>query len=310
MSMRQQPQDGGKGAAVVIIIILLAMLIWAGMKMPSQSNGSASVHATLSAGEYAIRSVRLTERAVERSMAGASATQRYFARATMRALKSTETARAARATAQAQATADMQAALAAHATATAQAVRYAVTQQAITLRGTATAQVLHAQGTALAAQAERVTLEVEQQKRMAFVWGITKWLLVILFAGIIVFILYRLATFRVIHRPNGKVLVVLGGVVYDPDRNPTPVFAKTKELTVSDDMQAATTARDQAVALAAALKDKSANAGQVAAQAMQAGASEPAPDVRIEVLPPQHVRPWLDEVEGQLALEGGNGSQN
>ncbi len=253
-------QEDGKGTVVVVLLFLLvAGLVWAGWKIPGQSEGNAtdafSVRATLSAGQYAIRSVRLTERAVEQSMAGASATQRYFAAATMRALKSTETARAARATAQAQATATMQAALAAHATATAQAVRYAVTQQAITLRGTATAQVLSAQATVLAAQAERVTLEVEQQKRMAFIWGITKWLLAIVFTAIIAFILYRLATFRVIHRPNGKILVVLGGVVYDPDRNPTPILRIGPDGAalppVSEETQAATTARDQAVAFAA-----------------------------------------------------------
>jgi len=281
--------NGGKDLVVVLGILLLVGLIVLGGTIPGSSGNSAhSAEATLSAGEYAIRSVRLTEAAVERSMAGASATQRYFAAATMRALKATETARSARATAQAQATADMQAALAAHATATAQALRYAMTQEAVSLRTTATVQVLHAQATALAAQAQRVELEVEQQKRMAFVWGVTKWLLVILFAGIIVFILYRLATFRVIHRPNGKVLVVVGGVVYDPDRNPTPILqvgpSGAALPPVSEETQAATTARDQAVAFAAVGGGKKSNPFS----------NDQQPPLRFRILRPGERPPMVD----------------
>lgn len=287
-------QENGKGTVVFVLLFLLVVgLVWAGWKMPEQSEGNSteafSARATLSAGQYAIRSVRLTERAVERSMAGASATQRYFAAATMRALKSTETARATRATAQAQATATMQAALAAHATATAESLRYTITQQAIALRGTATAQVLHAQATALAAQAERVTLEVEQQKRMAFIWGVTKWLLAIVFTAIIAFILYRLATFRVIHRPNGKILVVLGGVVYDPDRNPTPILRVGPDGAalppVSEETQAATTARDQAVALAQAAGSRKA----------ARSAFDERPPLRFRILSPGERPPLVDK---------------
>lgn len=228
----------------------------------------AAAQATIAAGKAAMAQVQLTAAAVHMSMTQAAVTQNAMATAraqevtaTAMAAQATERAWQATATAQAQATATAMAVEAYHAEATRQAFVLSMTQQAATLEATATAQVLQAQATALAAQAERERLAVEQQRLMNQTWAVTKWALPVLFLLVIAIAILTLvrqwARMRIIRRPNGKVLVLANGsMVYDPDRNPTPILQIGPEGAtlppVSEEVQAATTARDQAVALAQA----------------------------------------------------------
>jgi len=277
----------------------------------------AAAQATIAAGraQMAAAAVHMTQ---------AAATQAAFAAATAQAATATAQAHQATATARAQATATAQTATQqAYAlawtqqaveqmgTATAQAmvVQGTATAQALTMQGTATAQVVAAQATALAAEAEKVQLEVEQQRMMNQAWAVTKWGLVLVFVGLLLLIAHRLTSTRIVKRSNGKVLVLSGGVVYDPDRNPAPLLqlgsGKATMPPVSEAAQEATTARDQAIALASALGGRR-PPKSIAAVAAPAAAQRPDRlPVRVEVIPPERVRPWLEEVEQQLQLPAG-----
>ena len=193
----------------------------------------AAAQATIMAGQAAVVNLNITATAVGLHMAQAKATENAAALATAMAIQGT---------------------------ATAQAQQVTATAQALANNGTATAQALMAQATALAAQAEREQLAVEQQRMMNTVWAVTKWavpvlLFLLLTTGGVV-LAREWAKLRVVRREDGKVLVfVHGRAVYDPDRNPTPVLqvgpdGQVALPPVSEDTQAATTARDQAIALA------------------------------------------------------------
>lgn len=210
----------------------------------------AAAQATIAAGQAAMAGVQLTAAVVSINMTQAAATATAQGQAQQ-----------ATATAKANATATAQAIWAAHATATRDAALFAMTQAAATLEFRATQGAVQAQGTALAVEAERERLAVEQQQMMNQVWAVTKWalpVLLLLAIAIAVVILVRQWTrMRIIRRPDGKVLVLVNGMaIYDPDRNPTPILQVGPDGValppVSEETQAATTARDQAVALARA----------------------------------------------------------
>ncbi len=265
----------------------------------------AAAQATMTAGQAAMVGVNLTATTVALDMQRAAATQNAVATATAVAIQATAQSQQATATAQARGTATAIAVEAIHAEATRQAFVLSVTQQAATLEATATAQVLQAQATALAAQAEREQLAVEQQRMMNQVWAVTKWAVLIIAFLVIVFLLHRLTALRVVKRDNGKVLVVMGGgrMVYDPDRNPAPVLevdgGHARLPRVSEAMQAATTARDQAIALALAIGQRRRVSGQQIPATTVATQSIPA-NITVEVLPPERLRSWLEDVERQL----------
>lgn len=255
----------------------------------------------MTAGQAAMVGVNLTATTVALDMQRAAATQNAVATATAVAIQATAQSQQATATAQARGTATAIAVEAIHAEATRQAFVLSVTQQAATLEATATAQVLQAQATALA----REQLAVEQQRMMNQVWAVTKWAVLIIAFLVIVFLLHRLTALRVVKRDNGKVLVVMGGgrMVYDPDRNPAPVLevdsGHARLPRVSEAMQAATTARDQAIALALAIGQRRRVSGQQIPATTVATQSIPA-NITVEVLPPERLRSWLEDVERQL----------
>ena len=222
----------------------------------------AAAQATIMAGQAAVVNLNITATAVGLHMAQARATENAAALATAMAMQGTATAQVQQVTATAQAATATAQALAFQGTATAQAQQVTATAQALANNGTATAQALMAQATALAAQAEREQLAVEQQRMMNTVWAVTKWAVPVLLFLLLttggVILAREWAKLRVVRREDGKVLVfVHGRAVYDPDRNPTPVLqvgpdGQVALPPVSEDTQAATTARDQAIALARA----------------------------------------------------------
>lgn len=251
----------------------------------------AAAQATIEAGRAVMVNAGLTATAVGLEMAQAQATQRALA--TEQAYHATSTAQVVTATAQA---------LALHATATAQNVQLAATAQALVSQGTATAQVINAQATALAAEAERSQLAVEQQRMMNQVWAVTKWGLAVLFVLFAFYLLYRFTALRVVRRADGKVLIVAGGIVYDPDRNPNPVLRLGPQGAaafppISAEAQAQTTARDQAISLARALGGRRPPESVAAAFPLP---PDPRQMIDVEILPPERILPWLREVEQKL----------
>jgi len=296
------------------VVVLLVLLIFLFLTVGACEAGPGSTQpeamqeasrATIAAGRAIIISAAQTGTAVAHVIGRAQATADARALATAQAGYATATAQSAYATS----TAD---AIHVQATMTQQALAIAGTRQAMQANATATFQVLHAQGTALAAAAAEQQLKLQREALTNELWAVTRWVIVLAAVALALLLAYYMARVRVIHRGDGKVLIVTPGAIYDPDRNPTPLLElghgrRVSLPPISPDEQAATTARDQAIGLARAsgrwgvpaLHDAN---GDHDAEASDMSAEEP----HIEILPPSRV-PWLDEIERQLppSVEGG-----
>jgi len=248
--------------------------------------------ATLAAGQVLQQQVGLTATAVHLQMQQAAATQNAFFTATAQVAAWTATARAEesratataraeemRATATARAEATQAAIMQATATAQAVALQGTATAQSIALLGTATAQAfeaqattqaMHAQATALAAEALRVDAQARREAAMAGAWAIGKFAVTVI--GILValalgvWLAVQAEAYRVVRAARGeRVLLKLGKGYVDPDRNMHPVVllgpdGRPKALPTAPDAQERTTARAQAVQLAQALPPRRAAA--------------------------------------------------
>jgi len=159
------------------------------------------------------------------------------------------------------ATADSaQSIVAANATATQQALSSSATQQAMNVTATADAINAAAFATAMHGQSESVRLAVEREQ----ITNQARAILPITFTAVIIVVvlvlLWKYMQVRPIQRDSrgDAPLLVIDGVVYDADRNPFSVMQMLKgqpkiPMLTPAELQAPTTARDQAIDLARGL---------------------------------------------------------
>jgi len=251
--------------------------------------------------------------------------QAVSATATAQAWEATATAQAAQATATARAHAVQATATArsARATATADAILWqqaaTATRSAWEVQATSTAVAAAAIATAQAARAEQARLEAERARLVYPVRAYGPWLIlavaVILLAwgGYLAFpaLATRLRAVPRDQRGDAPVLLLPkpggGVVVLDPDRSFGPAVVIDGEVTqpqlAPPEYQDRTTARDQAVDLVTrGLPGQRRRRRRASTPLLNPGRQRP-PVVR--VVPPEAVKPWLEEVEPKV-LEAGD----
>ena len=252
-------------------------------------------------------------------------TQAAQATATARAWEATATAQAARATAttRAQAVQATATARVGWATATADAILWqqaaTATRSAWEVQATSTAVAAAAIATAQAAQAEQARLEAERARLVYPVRAYGPWVvlavtvILLTWGGYLAFpaLAARLRAVPRDRRGDAPVLLLPkpggGIVVVDPDRSFGPATVIDTEVTqpqlVPPEYQDRTTARDQAVDLVTrGLPGERRKRRWTPTALLNPGRQRP-PVVR--VVPPEAVKPWLEEVEHKV-LEAGN----
>jgi len=311
----------GQQRGVLVFLLLLSFLILAcgadsGSRPTPAGDVSidalarAIVQATLSAETFA----RATIEAARTATVRAQATQDAQARETVtaRAIQATATARAqatreaVEATQTAAASAATQTALQVQATATAQAYALGATATVRADQATATVQALDLQRRGDEAAVAREQAGWEQRLTWIKAIGWTGFFLVILALGL--WLLARgidalILRARVIRSAGGQPIVILGpgpGATAPvrlllPGRTPGPALTVDEDGAQAEAGDAETTARDQAVELAAVVADQHA----AARHAVTAFTSS-----RYEIAPPDQPPPILD-AEAVKAIEAG-----
>ena len=239
------------------------------------------------------------------------------ATATAQAWEATATAQAARATATAhtqavQATATAQAGWA---TATADAILWqqaaTATRSAWEVQATSTAVAAAAVATAQAARAEQARLEAERARLVYPVRAYGPWVLLFTAFALLIWGGYRFirageVRVRAIprdERGDARTIVTPRWKIVKPDRMFYPVLDPEAPLLPPPEYQDHTTARDQAVDLVTrGLPGQRRRRRRLPASILRPG---PAAPPVIRVVPPEEVRPWLEEVEPKV-LEAGN----
>lgn len=261
---------------------------------------------------------------VREQSAAATATQQAadrMATATAWAATATASSVQATATAQAQAQAATATATAWAATATADAVAWSqaatATRTAWEVNATATRTTWEAVATAQAAQAEQARLEAERARLTYPVHAYGPWALLLAAVGLLLWAGYRMARaaearVRAVPRDargDAPILVLPlqggGEVVVDPDRSFGPVLEVRNGVAqpqlAPPEYQAQVTGRDQAVDLVSRGLPSGTGTGINHRRLLPrlVGATQP-PRPLIRIVPPDQVRPWLEEVEPKV----------
>ena len=203
------------------------------------------------------------------------------AESTTRAWNATATADSAQSTA------------AANVTGTQQAQSSAATQQAQNVTATAEAVNAAAYATAMHAQSETVRLAVEREQITNQARAILPITFTAVTVVVVLVLLWKFMRVRPIQRDSrgDAPLLIIDGVVYDADRNPVSVMQMLKgqpqiPMLTPPELQAPTTARDQAIDLARGLP-----AGKAQQQVQQALLTNNTPT--FQVVQPNKLPPLL-----------------
>lgn len=275
--------------------------------------GQAVPQATLAAGQVQLMDLAARSTQIVLDLRAAEATDTFFSRATQSAQAWQATATRQAADAQATTIAQIEATQAAQTTATAQVM------------ATQTAWPMTA--TPLAATQAAIILQAVETERKAywdqFVIPLRVILPTVLFTVVLVLLIVggvaiyrRMAPVwemrsRTIFTPSGEILniiprdsqvnILLPGRSFGPVLENRPEGVRLEGLPGDPQLQDRTTARHQAAILARALPRAQANAVKHLAMAPKEATQPPAlPPVRVEIVPPQQLRPWIDEVIPQL----------
>jgi len=307
------------------------------MSLPPTSHVEYSAaKATLEAGQAQAMNLAIQSTMVALNLSQAAATETYFLQQTARAQQGTATALAQEATAtqatrNSTATASQQAYLqglsqtaavvqaqAVQATQTANAAHTATTwpQTATPLAATQQAIVAQAEAAQRRAQWEQILIPLQVIAFSALGFAI----LVLLVLGfvkayqrLLPALEIRLRTFR--RGPHDAPLVFLDNLIIDPDRNFGPALhfnrtgAHTAGLAPTPQLQERLVARDQAVDLARTQPMTTSRQRPSSLEAFANINPEPASTLQIEIVEPQEVKPWLDEVEHKLLPQGPLGKE-
>ena len=307
------------------------------MSLPPTSHVEYSAaKATLEAGQAQAMNLAIQSTMVALNLTQAAATETYFLQQTARAQQGSATALALEATA-------TQAAHNATATASQQSYLQGLTHtaavvQAQAAQATQTANAAHTAttwpqtATPLAATQQVIVAQAEAAQRRAQWEQILIPLQVIAFSalGFAILVLFvlgfvkayqrllpaleiRLRTFR--RGPHDAPLVFLDNLIIDPDRNFGPALhinhsgAHTAGLAPTPQLQERLVARDQAVDLARTQPMTTSRQRLSPLEPFANINPEHASPVQIEIIEPQEVKPWLDEVEHKLLPQGSLGKE-
>lgn len=288
--------------------------------VPTSPAGYSAAHATLEAGQAQAIQLAIQSTQVALNLTQAAATEMHFAGQTAQAQQSTATALAQAATA-------TQIAYLHHQTESAAAYQTQAAQATQTADAAHTATAWPQTATPLAATQLAIVAQAETAQRRAHWEQVLIPLQVITFGllGFAILILLvlggvnayrrllpalemRLRTFR--RGPNDAPLIFLDDLIIDPDRNFGPALwinpngAQTTGLAPSPQLQERLVARDQAVDLARTQSPARSRASYPALEPFADIQPDILSDMEIEIIDPQKVKPWLDEVERKLLPAG------
>jgi hypothetical protein len=296
----------------------------------------SAAKATLEAGQAQAMNLAIQSTMVALNLSQAAATETHFLQQTARAQQETATALAQEATVtqaahNATATASQQAYLQGQ-TQTAAVVQAQAAQATQTANAAHTATTWPQTATPLAATQQVIVAQAEAAQRRAQWEQILIPLQVIAFStlGFAILVLFvlgfvkayqrllpaleiRLRTFR--RGPHDAPLVFLDNLIIDPDRNFGPALhinhtgVQTAGLAPTPQLQERLVARDQAVDLARTQRMTTSRQRLSSLEPFVNINPEPASPVQIEIIEPQEVKPWLDEVEHKLLPQGPLGKE-
>jgi len=177
------------------------------------------------------------------------------------------------------------------------------TQHALNITATTDAASASTYATAMAGEAISVELAIQRQRMMNKMWAVTPWAVLLATLVFLIFLVLRWIQVRPIQRdPRGDApLLIIGGKVYDADRNPYPLLdisSKSPQIPAltSPELQEVTTARDQMIDLATrgALDSPDPERRKSAARQLT-DQSLPALS-KVDILPPEQASPWIKDV--------------
>ena len=288
--------------------------------VPTSHAGYSAAQATLEAGQAKALDLAIQSTMVALNLTQAAATETYFLQQTVRAQQATATAQAQEATAIQQAhlqgltdTASVVQTQAAQATQTANAALTATAWPQTATPLAATQQVIIAQAEAAQRRAHWEQILIPLQVISFSALGFAILVLLVLggvkaFRRLLPALEMRLRTFR--RGPHDAPLFFLDDLIIDPDRNFGPALyfdqdgARTTGLAPSPQLQERLVARDQAVDLARTRSTPRSRRRVSPLETFPNINLYPAPTVEIEIVDPQQVKPWLDEVEHKLLPQG------
>ncbi len=290
--------------------------------LPGAHQDHSAAQATLAAGQAQAQDLAIQSTQVALNMTQAAATETYFLRQTERAEQKSATAQSQRATASQEThlqglthTAQIEETRAAQATNTAHAIHTATAWPQTATPLAATQQVIIAQAEAAERRAHWEQILIPLKVIFLSLLGFVILVLLVLggvraYRRLLPALELRLGTIP--RGPHDAPLLLLNNLIIDPDRNFGPALhlgqegAQTTGLAPTPQLQERLVARDQMVDLARS---------QPASRKRSQGATfepfteivEPPPsDVKIEIVEPDQVQPWLDEVECKLLPSGNN----
>ena len=288
--------------------------------LPGAHQDHSAAQATLAAGQAQAQNLAIQSTQVSLNMTQAAATDTYFLRQTERAQHESATAQSQRATASQQAhlqglthTAEIEQTQAAQATNTAYAIQTATAwpQTATPLAATQQAIIAQAEAAARRAHWEQVLIPL----RVIFLSLLGFVILVLLVLGgvrayrrLLPALELRLGTIP--RGPHDAPLLLLNNLIIDPDRNFGPALhlgkgnAETTGLAPTPQLQERLVARDQAVDLARSQGPGRSRRQSATIEPFTEILEAPASSVEIEIVEPDQVQPWLDEVEHNLLPSG------
>lgn len=281
--------------------------------MPNSQAGYSAAQATLEAGQAQAQSLAIQSSQVALNLTRAVATENHFLQQTTRAQDATTTARQQAYLQQLTETAALAQTQAAQATQTAHAALTATAWPQTAIPLAATQQFIMAQAETAQRRAQWEQILIPLQVTFFSLLGFAILILLVLggvkaYRTLLPALEMRLRTYR--RGPHDAPLIFLDEWIIDPDRNFGPALhlhnhdAQTAGLAPSLQLQERLVGRDQAIDLART-QPISAYRRPTPALAMFSGApSEAVTDVEIEIIDPQRIQPWLDEVEHKLLPQG------
>jgi hypothetical protein len=281
--------------------------------MPGAHQDHSAAQATLAAGQAQAQNLAIQSTQVALNMTQAAATDTHFLRQTERAQQETATASQEAHLLGLTQTAAIEQTQAAQATNTAHAIH------------TATAWPQTA--TPLAATQQVIIAQAEAEQRRAYWEQILIPMKVIFLSllGFVILVLLVLGGIRAYRRllpalelrlgtiprgPHDAPLLLLNNLIIDPDRNFGPALhlgksgAETTGLAPTPQLQERLVARDQAVDLVRSQPSSRSRRQSDALEPFAEIVEPPPSSVEIEIVEPDQVQPWLDEVEHNLLPSG------
>lgn len=173
---------------------------------------------------------------------------------------------------------------------------------------TIAAAAASAKATAIYADGQSAELAAERERMMNGIWAVTPWLALVVVLGLCLVIVWKWSLVRPIQRDSrgDAPLLVLGGKIYDADRNPYPIATLDGDkpaipALTAPEMQAATTTRDQLIDLAS--RSGGAAAGRAAANAAPQKRPALPQQQAVRVLPPGEAGAIMRDVLPAMLLD-------